>query len=332
MPETTNQDWSRDRIDQLIADGVEENLTLDYKAAGSLAKTDSKRKEITKDVSAFANSAGGTVIYGVREHKSRDLRHLPEKIDPVNRAEYSKEWIEHVVQNIRPRVENIRIFSVEIDNAANSVVYVVEIPQSNTAHQAQDLRYYRRFNFESVPMADHEIRDVMNRSRHPDIEVSLAIQIGEYGYLHLVLFYQNIGKLYASYVNGFVSVATAILEKPRTRARSSKLIEGQECKTFDFENIHKDIVQRRDGMPPIPDGMGGMMGVFDSKEFYVTRYDPILPGLGRYFFIGLGIEEAELPKHQGCIVRWSLFADNAPERKGTSRLGDLPLEHELEEI
>jgi hypothetical protein len=45
----------------------------------------------------------------------------------------------------------------------NDVAYVVEIPQSETAHPALDNRYYKRFNFESVPMADHEIRDVMHR-------------------------------------------------------------------------------------------------------------------------------------------------------------------------
>ena len=42
----------------------------------------------------------------------------------------------------------------------NIVIYVVDIPQSNIAHQAFDKRYYKRFNFISTPMEDYEIRDI----------------------------------------------------------------------------------------------------------------------------------------------------------------------------
>ena len=38
---------------------IEENLHLDYKSAGALSKIDRKKDEITKDVSALANSDGG---------------------------------------------------------------------------------------------------------------------------------------------------------------------------------------------------------------------------------------------------------------------------------
>ena len=51
----------------MILNQTEENLHLDYKGAGSLATIDGKKKEISKDISAFANSDGGFVIYGIRE-------------------------------------------------------------------------------------------------------------------------------------------------------------------------------------------------------------------------------------------------------------------------
>jgi hypothetical protein len=31
------------------------------------------------------------------------------------------------------------------------------------AHQARDYRYYKRHNFNALPMEDYEVRDVMNR-------------------------------------------------------------------------------------------------------------------------------------------------------------------------
>jgi hypothetical protein len=53
---------NRADLDQLIKDGVEESLTLDFKASGALAKDSRKSDEMCKDVSALANSAGGQII------------------------------------------------------------------------------------------------------------------------------------------------------------------------------------------------------------------------------------------------------------------------------
>lgn len=52
-------EWDESDIQELVAGQVQESLTLDYKACDALARTDGKKKEISKDVSAFANSAGG---------------------------------------------------------------------------------------------------------------------------------------------------------------------------------------------------------------------------------------------------------------------------------
>lgn len=143
----------------LILNQVEENIHLDYKAAEALAKTDGKRKEIAKDVSAFANSDGGLIIYGVKEFQDSTNRHLPEKLDPIDRNNFSKEWLEQVINGgISPRIESIKISSIPIEESSNKVIYIVEIPKSVTAHQASDFRYYKRYNFESSAMHDFEVR------------------------------------------------------------------------------------------------------------------------------------------------------------------------------
>ena len=53
----------------------------------------------------------------------------------------------------------------------NEVIYVVNIPKSDTAHQAKDKRYYKRYNFESVMMEDYEIKDIINRVKNPKINL-----------------------------------------------------------------------------------------------------------------------------------------------------------------
>lgn len=165
--------WTLDKLEQHITEEIEESLYLDYKAADSLVKSDSKKNEIAKDVSAFANSDGGIIIYGVKEFQSGST-FLPEKIDPVDRGKFSKETLEQIINTrISPRIHGVVITPITIGEAKNNqVVYVVEIPKSDTAHQSSDKRYYRRFNFQSISMDDWEIKDIINRQNKSVINIS----------------------------------------------------------------------------------------------------------------------------------------------------------------
>lgn len=118
MPKT----WTENRIRNFIKSEIEESLTLEYKSAEALGKSDYQKQEITKDVSAMANSAGGLLIYGIREFSEADKRHLPEKITPVNRTEFPREWLEQVINSIRPRIDGIVIHSVNLRSGENKVV------------------------------------------------------------------------------------------------------------------------------------------------------------------------------------------------------------------
>jgi hypothetical protein len=168
-------EWTKQRLDQMIADGSEEHFSLDYKRADALVKTDDKKREVTKDVSSFANSGGGVLIYGIAEFGDEPRKHLPERLDPIQRNEISKEWLDQVIQTIQPRIEGVVIHPVTISEADNTVCYVVEVPQSHTAHMARDHRYHKRNNFTTGQMEDYEVRDVMNRRTHPKIKASIFI-------------------------------------------------------------------------------------------------------------------------------------------------------------
>lgn len=162
-------------LQSLIMGQVEESISLDYKHGAALAPDDKKRDEITKDVSAFANSAGGLIIYGIAEGPTATTKHLPAVFAPVDRAHFSKEWLEQVIQRIQPKIDGVEIIPIPLASAPNHVAYAVSIPQGDTAHQAADKRYYKRHNFMAVPMEDYELRDVMNRLTHPIIELEAKI-------------------------------------------------------------------------------------------------------------------------------------------------------------
>jgi len=163
-------EWNEDDLLSLITNGTKESIELDYKACDALAQTDGKKNEISKDISAFANSAGGAIVYGMLENGHVPLR-LDSDFDP---SVISKEWLEQVINSrIHRRIDGIRINQVElIKTNVGKVVYVVCIPQSDRApHQAADKRFYKRFNFESVPMEEYEVRDVAHRVDAPDLSL-----------------------------------------------------------------------------------------------------------------------------------------------------------------
>lgn len=153
---------SEQDIHLLIRDRFEESSRLEFKAGDAIDSSESKKKEIAKDVSAFANSAGGTVVYGIAE-----VEHKAHSIKPVNGSLFTKEWLEHVIDsNITRRIPGIEIVPIRINDNIAETVYVVHIPESTEApHMAPDNRFYRRLNFKCMQMEEYEIRQLYFRTR-----------------------------------------------------------------------------------------------------------------------------------------------------------------------
>lgn len=165
------ENYSIDDIYNLIQDEVEENIHLDYKEARALGKEDAKKADITKDVTSFANADGGIIVYGVAEEN-----HKPKEISPIDGKIFTKEWLENIIQQIQPRIEGVKIFPIRVYGNIEKSVYVVQIPRSaNAPHMARDHRYYKRINFQSVPMEDYEVKDTYNRVVTPDLIIDGCI-------------------------------------------------------------------------------------------------------------------------------------------------------------
>jgi hypothetical protein len=164
-------EWDETTLQRLISDGVGESLTLDNKAGAALTpRTEGVKKEMGKDVSAFANSAGGTIVYGLAESD-----HLPTAVEGIDPALVTREWLDQVITSrIQRRIDGVRINQILL--ADGKVVYVVVVPQSDRApHMASDKRYYKRFEYQSVPMEEYEVRDVSNRAIGPRLAVQISL-------------------------------------------------------------------------------------------------------------------------------------------------------------
>ncbi len=168
LPFQDLNDYSQSDIQTLIDNNVEESIHLDFKAAQALEKTDKKKEEIAKDVSSFANSDGGIIVYGVAEKN-----HRADSISYVDGNDITKEWLEQVINSkISKRIAGVQIFPVRFDDDISKTVYVVKIPRSeNAPHMSSDHRYYRRFNFVSVPMEDYEVKDSVLRPNKTKLQI-----------------------------------------------------------------------------------------------------------------------------------------------------------------
>jgi hypothetical protein len=168
-----------------VADKEPEALQLDFKACDALrtpppgshrttTRTKDVKQEISKDVSAFLNSAGGTIIYGILEKGSH-----AESLDPqpLTQGDYVPEAI---VQIIRSRIHpspTVDAYSIPASPPAEPTskwYLVVEIPQGQQAYMASDHIFYKRVGTITAPMEQYEVADAMNRTRGPALSVRIA--------------------------------------------------------------------------------------------------------------------------------------------------------------
>lgn len=165
------EEWDEETLQSLIDNGIEESAYLEFKRSDALAKSDGKKDEIAKDVSAFANSDGGILIYGINE-----VNHKAESFDFVDGNEFNKEWLELVITTaITRKIDGIKIFPVRFNNDIRQSVYIIKIPISYSAPHmvSRKKTYYKRNNFSAVPMEEYEVRHTYDRKENVKLEICM---------------------------------------------------------------------------------------------------------------------------------------------------------------
>lgn len=169
-----------DDLNDLILKKFEENYFLEYKSGEELVQN---KKEVGKDISAFANTEGGVIIYGIKTKKEKGSE-IPVKIDGVDTLKCNKETLENLIlSQMHPRLNNFKILQIKVNKSRD--VFLVQIPESfNCPHMfmgqsKNSFRYFKRYNFQSVPMNDSEVRACLNKIEKTKITISHAFTAQE---------------------------------------------------------------------------------------------------------------------------------------------------------
>lgn len=225
--------YSLEDLNDFLELEVEENIYLDYKDGAALCSD--KINEITKDISAFANSDGGIIIYGVRENRET---HKPDGMSAITNPKISKEWIEQQANRIQPQIKGLRIFPIRLNKESSLSIYIVKIPRSEDApHMAYDNKYYRRDNFSCNPMHGYQVRDTFYRYSKPflrilgvEFEPSVVPGTSESAFFFKA-FVQNDNKAVATlykmnaYIFTTIPVDFISLASPKDELKNSSLIK-----------------------------------------------------------------------------------------------------------
>lgn len=117
-------------IEQLVADQTCEGPHLDFKRDFPTAWNDAAKHEFLADATAFANSGGGDLIFGVEEDgQAQALAVVPQAIP--NADQEIRRLQDFLLNLAEPRLPGVKIHAVQVSVAGiDGYVIVVRIPQS----------------------------------------------------------------------------------------------------------------------------------------------------------------------------------------------------------
>lgn len=173
------ENWKRDDVASVI--GSAESDTVEFKqdlavesqlakqgrqdawhSGGKLGKE--AKKDIAKEIVAFANSGGGHLLLGISEYRD-DEQSLADEIFPIPRVvKLASQFQDSLADAIEPKLLTLKVRGIETDGDKGVVVFSVR-PSISAPHRSTfDWKCYSRRWDRSEAMTMHEIQE-LTRSR-----------------------------------------------------------------------------------------------------------------------------------------------------------------------
>jgi len=257
---------------------------------------------LSKQVSAFANGAGGRLYLGIDDDG---------RVDggvPVHlKGGGTRAWLEDLIHtSVEPPLKAFNVFEIppRADGTSrilpDHAVYLIDFHTSDAApHQAKDHRYYLRIAGKSRPMGNVHVRDVLRRTHHPQITVT---RVDPYGQIENVLFDTRGPKVFVSFRVYVGNQGRVMAHHVGLDVELPRSLVGREVRSRNLvaDDIH--WTQRPGEITffryhPVP--------LFPTQEIFFYQ-----------FWIGIHHKNAELIRSGEGGVTWRLYADDAPPQDG----------------
>lgn len=279
---------------------------LDLTISG--VKEDKVLDELAKQLSAFANTRGGQIIYGLTNAGAVDTGGVSRV---VKGRQSTKEWLEDVIPILTDsKIAGFNVYEIQPKTTGSSSIaldkslYVIDVPDSERApHQStRDLRYYVRLGSKSQPAPHSLIEDIRNRVRHPKLDV-FAIEIAQ-----ATSQQSRLAGLASEFVLTFV-VQLGLQNFSRVRAANACVQVSSNIWLATGHLNEPEYVARL---------------AYGGEGFFLELTNPIYPGMqvGFSFLVQLNAVVQVLPTAQALTVGGknlqdaplvlTIFADSAP--------------------
>ena len=297
------------------------------------------RQTLSKAISAFANSGGGTLVFGLA-NPINIWRVDDGGVSTTIKRPSTREWLEDIIPNVvDPPLRKFNVYAISRSSPTSQIVdgraiFAIHVPDSEQApHQATDNRYYGRVAGKSRPLSHRFVLDILSRRRHPIMSIQCSIESERYTprspipevhvfavekrekITRVVLAFtaQNVGLVMARYVTCRIHLPYELLDPDGQREYIEKvsLIDNLKYVQWAKRNEERDVLKH---------------GMFGPEQWGTTWFDPVLPGLS-YSWEWPIRPDFNKDQFNDRKIYWSAFADNAPVQSGEILVSNVSFSH-----
>jgi len=174
IPENV-EDWTYGKIVDLVNEGYDENNILEIKKD---VNSDSNR--FAETVCAFANTNGGTILFGIDNNRIKPL-HLTDRIHGLDDSDQLKRNIVDKIKHIQPSIPIkdliFRKTNIKIPN--KKVIVILKVQSSSSKPHQYHHIFRKRLSDGNDPMSVEEIKNqILTSSKQQHNEILLMIELG----------------------------------------------------------------------------------------------------------------------------------------------------------
>lgn len=168
---------TEETLRKFLSLGIPEGLYLDYKEGLSGTSEKDAKREFLKDITAFANAAGGHLFLGVKE-PSEGVSVGSQLVGLDNGDAVAQDLERLASTSIDPRIPGLRFVRVPLPNGRSCVAIHIS-PSLSRPHMVNytgHRSFYVRHSESSFPMTTHEVREAVLTSSSAEARARLFVE------------------------------------------------------------------------------------------------------------------------------------------------------------